>query len=129
MVDPARANLEDALRADVARLVQAMHHHLPAQQADGTVPPGQQIPDEVTSLIAPVQHLADLLDAGTSAEHLQEAALTVVDLYEWPSPEASGGGEGPVIDPAILAAVERLRVAVDALDLLNGDDQPGQDTS
>lgn len=130
MVNTARADLEDTLRADVARLVQAMHHHLPARQVpDEAGPLAQQVPDEITSLIAPVQHLADLLDAGASAEHLQEAALTVVDLYEWPSPEASGGGEGPVIDPAILAAVERLRVAVDALDLLNGEDQPEQDAN
>ena len=93
-----------------------MHHHLPAEH----------VPDDIAPLIAPVQHLADLLDAGAPADHLQDAALAVVDLYEWPSPEASGGGEGPVIDPAILAAVERLRVAVDALDLLNGEDQPEQ---
>ena len=117
MVDPARAEREDALRADVARLVQAMHHHLPAGH----------VPDEIVPLIAPVRHLASLLDADASAEHLQEAALTVVDLYEWPSPETSGGGEGPVIDPAILAAVERVRDAVDALDMLNGEDQPDQD--
>lgn len=116
MVDPARADREEALRADVARLVQAMHHHLPAEH----------VSDDIAPLIAPVQHLADLLDAGAPADHLQDAALAVVDLYEWPSPEASGGGEGPVIDPAILAAVERLRVAVDALDLLNGEDQPEQ---
>lgn len=125
MIDPARTDLEDALRADVARLVQAMHHHLPAlQAAAGAAPLPEQIPEEIIPLIAPVQHLADLLDAGAPAEHLQEAALAVVDLYEWPSPEASSGGEGPVIDPAILAAVERLRVAVDALDMLNGEDPP-----
>jgi hypothetical protein len=112
MVDPARAEREDAFRADVARLVQAMHHHLPAGR----------VPDEIAPLIAPVQHLAGLLDAGVSAEHLQEAALAVVDLYDWPNPEASSGGEGPVIDPAILAAVERLRVAIDAMDTLNGED-------
>jgi len=50
----------------------------------------------------------------------------VVDRYEWPSPQASGGGEGPVIDPAILAAVERLRVAIDAMDALNGEDEPDE---
>jgi hypothetical protein len=130
MVDPARSDLEDTLRADVARLVQAMHHHLPGPQVAAEAGPlAQEAPDEITPLIAPVRHLADLLDAGAPAEHLQEAALTVVDLYEWPSPEASGGGEGPVIDPAILAAVERLRVAVDALDSLNGDEQPEQDAN
>jgi hypothetical protein len=114
MVDAARSDREEALRADVARLVQAMHHHLPAGQ----------VPDEIAPFMAPVRHLASLLDAGASADHLQEAALAVVDMYEWPSPEASGGGEGPVIDPAILAAVERLRVAVDALDMLSGEEQP-----
>jgi hypothetical protein len=130
MVNPARAELEDTLRADVARLVQAMHHHLPARQVPGAAGPvAQQGTDEIIPLIEPVQHLADLLDAGASAEHLQEAALTVVDLYEGTSPEASGGSEGPVIDPAILAAVERLRVAVDALDLLNGEDQAEQDAN
>lgn len=112
MADESRAELEDAFRADVARLVQAMRHHLP----DGPAA------DEIASLIAPVQHLAGLLDAGAPPEHLQEAALAVVDIYDWPNPEASGGGEGPVIDPAILAAVERLRAAVDAMDTLNGED-------
>ncbi|HUZ37805.1 MAG TPA: hypothetical protein VMV17_15905 [Streptosporangiaceae bacterium] len=116
MVDPVRAEREDAFRADVARLVQAMHHHLPTGQ----------LPDEVAALVAPVRHLADLLEAGASAEHLHEAALAVVDRYEWPSPDASSGGEGPVIDPAILAAVERLRVAMDTMDMLNGEDTPGQ---
>ena len=111
MKDAARRERQDAFRADVVRLVQAMHHHLPA----GDVPP------EVTALREPVQHLAGLLAADASAEHLQEAALAVVDSYEWPSPEASSGGEGPVIDAAILAAVERLRDAMDALDVLDDD--------
>ncbi len=104
--------LEDAFRADVARLVQAMRHHLPSGSAA----------EEIIPLVAPVQHLAGLLDAGAPTEHLQEAALAVVDIYDWPNPEASGGDEGPVIDPAILAAVERLRVAMDAMDTLNGED-------
>ena len=80
-----------------------MYHHLPAEA----------VPEEIAPLIAPVRHLASLLDAGAPADHLQAAALAVVDRYEWPSPEASGAEEGPVIDPAILAAVERLRVAGD----------------
>ena len=42
-----------------------------------------------------------------------------MDSYDWPSPEASGGGEGPAIDGSILAAVERLRDAIDALDELD----------
>jgi hypothetical protein len=105
----AQREREDAFRADVARLVQAMHHHLPT----GDVPP------EVTALLEPVQRLADLLAEDAPAEHLQEAALAVVDSYDWPSPEASGSGEGPAIDGAILAAVERLRDAMDAMDELD----------
>ncbi len=101
-----RHEREDALRADVARLVQAMHHHLPARD----------VPPEIEPLVEPVRHLAALLDADADAELLQEAALSVVDIYEWPSPDASGGDEGPVIDPGILAAVERLRVSIDAMD-------------
>ena len=105
-----RHEREDALRADVARLVQAMRHHQPARD----------VPPEIEPLLEPTRHLAALLDADAPAELLQEAALSLVDIYEWPSPDASGGDEGPVIDPAILAAVERLRVACDALDEANG---------
>ena len=112
-----RREREDALRADVARLVQAMHHHLPARD----------VPPEIEPLLAPTRHLASLLDSGAPAELLQEAALSVVDIYEWPSPDASGGDEGPVIDPAILAAVERLRVACDALDETSGAESSGLD--
>lgn len=104
---------QDAFRADVARLVQAMRHHLPARD----------VPPEIEPLIGPVRHLAALLDAGAPADLLQEAALSVVDIYEWPSPDASGGDEGPVIDPAILAAVERLRVACDAVDETASDER------
>lgn len=112
MTEALRHEREEALRADVARLVQATHHHLPARN----------MPPEFGPLIAPVRHLAALLDADAPAELLREAALSVVDVYEWPSPDASGAGEGPVIDPAILAAVERLRVAIDAMDEVNGSD-------
>ncbi|HUK67912.1 MAG TPA: hypothetical protein VLW50_03995 [Streptosporangiaceae bacterium] len=109
MTDAARREREDALRADAARLVQAIHHHLPAGH----------VPAEVRALTERVQRLAGLLDAGTPAEHLQEAALAVVDSYDWPRPDTISGGEGPVIDAAILAAVERLRDAMDALDELD----------
>ena len=119
MTEALRREREDALRGDVARLVQAMHHHLPARD----------VPPEIEPLIAPVRHLAALLNADADAELLQEAALSVVDIYEWPSPDASGGDEGLVIDPAILAAVERLRVAIDAMDEVNeaddGETVPG----
>ena len=109
MKDEARWEREDTLRADAARLIQAMRHHLPARH----------MPPEVAAVIEPVRRLASLLDAGAPAEHLQEAALAVVDAYDWPRPEAISGGEGPVIDAAILAAVERLRDASDALDQLD----------
>jgi len=121
MEDAAQQEREDTFRADVARLVQAMHHHLPVATGPagdvltGDVP-GEDVPPEVTALLEPVQHLGSLLEAGAPAEHLQEAALAVVDSYDWPSPEASSGGEGPAIDGAILAAVERLRDAMDAMD-------------
>jgi len=116
MADPDRGEREQAFRADVARVVQAMRHYLPAGQ----------VPDEAAALVGPVRHLASLLDSGAPSGHLREAALAVVGRYEWPSPGASGGGEGPVIDPAILAAVERLRVAIDAMDALNGEDGPDE---
>jgi hypothetical protein len=107
--ESAQQEREDAFRADVARLIQAMHHHLPVRDA----------PPEVTALLAPVRQLAALLEAGAPAEHLREAALAVVDSYDWPSPDASSGGEGPAIDGAILAAVERLRDGMDAMDELD----------
>jgi hypothetical protein len=105
----ARREREDALSADAARLVQAMRHHLPAGHAS----------PEVRALTQHVRQLACLLDAGAPAEQLQEAALAVVDSYDWPRPDTISGGEGPVIDAAILAAAERLRDAMDALDELD----------
>lgn len=111
MKEVARRERQDAFRADVARLVQAMRHFLQA----GDVQP------EVAGLLEPVQHLACLLAADAPTAHLQEAALAVVDSYDWPSPDAASGGEGPVIDAAILAAVERLRDAIDALDVSDND--------
>jgi hypothetical protein len=107
MKEVARRERQDAFRADVARLVQAMRHHL---QAGGEVQP------EVAG-----QHLANLLAADAPTAHLREAALAVVDSYDWPSPDAASGGEGPVIDAAVLAAVERLRDAIDALDVSDND--------
>lgn len=97
---------EDALRTHAARLVQVMRQHLRAQE----------VPPEMVPMIGPVRHLARLLDAGAPAALLQEAALSVVDVYEWPGPDASGSDE----DPVILAAVERLRAACDAVGEANG---------
>lgn len=114
MEDEAQREREYAFRADVARLVQAVHHHLPVRD----------VPPEVAALLEPVRHLAGLLEADAPADHLQEAALAVVDSYDWPSPEASSGGEGPAIDGAMLAAVERLRDAMDAMDELDEPDEP-----
>jgi hypothetical protein len=104
MTDAARRVREDALRAGAVRLVQAMHHHLPAGH----------VPADAPALTEPVRHLAGLLDATAPAEHLQEAAVAVVDSYDWPRPDTISAGEGPVIDAA------RLRDAIDALDELNG---------
>ena len=108
MTNTARSEREDAFRADAARLVQTMRHHYPARHA----------PPEAMPLVEPVRHLAVLLEAGAPVDHVTEAALAVVDAYDWPSPDSA---EGPVIDAAILAAVERLRDAIDALDALNGE--------
>lgn len=106
MNDAVRQDLTDALRADAARLVQAVRHHLPARD----------VPGELMPMMEHVRHLAGLVEAGAPAEHLLEVAFAVVDSYDWPGPEASGSEESPVVDAAILAAVERLRDAADALD-------------
>jgi nitrate reductase beta subunit len=102
---------EDAFRADVARLIQAMHHYLPAQD----------VLPEVASLREPVRHLASLLDADAPNEYLQDAAMIVVEAYDWPSPDAINSDESPVIDVAVLAAVERLREAMNAMDEATND--------
>jgi hypothetical protein len=114
MGGPEGSEREEAFRADVARLVQALRHHLS----------GRPVPDEFAPVLRPVQRLAGLLDEGASAEHLREAALSAVDVYEWPNPEVASGEDGPVLDPAILAAVERLRAAIDAMDTLEARDWP-----
>ncbi len=120
MAGQAADEREATFRADVARLVQAVYHYLTAEQ----------VPEEVAPLLEPVRHLAVLLDADAPAEHLREAALAVVDIYDWPSPDSSSSEEGLVMDPSVLAAVERLRTAIDAFDLAsdeNGEDfPPGQ---
>jgi hypothetical protein len=119
MADTARRQREDAFRADAARLVQAMRHHLSSRD----VPlPTRDVPPDVAAVLAPVRQLASLLDADASADHLEEAALAVVDAYDWPRPDAISGGEGPLIDATILAAVERLRDAIDAMDELDDDE-------
>jgi hypothetical protein len=118
MDGPERIEREEAFRADVARLVQAMRHHLS----------GRPAAPEIAVVLRPVQHLAGLLDAGASAEHLREAALSAVDVCEGPSPEAASDEDGPVLDPAILAAVERLRSAIDAMDTLDARDWPDDES-
>src|SRR5260221_2709404 len=111
MKDAARRERQDAFRADVARLVQAMRHHFPTRDVE----PG------ATALLEPAQHLASLLAADAPAAHLQEAALAVVDSYDWPRPEASCGGQCPVIGAALLASVERLRRATDGFYVFHDD--------
>ena len=111
MSSELRREREDAFRADVARLIQAMHHHLPAHD----------VLPEVASLREPVRHLASLLDADTPNEYLQDAAMNVLETYDWPSTDAINSDESPVIDVAILAAVERLREAMNAMDQATDD--------
>lgn len=101
-----RREREDAFRADVARLIQVMRHHLPARD----------VLPEIASLQEPVRHLASLLDADAPNEYLQDAAMIVVEAYDWPCPDAIDSDESPVIDAAIPAAVERLREAMNAMD-------------
>jgi hypothetical protein len=101
-----RREREDAFRADVARLIQVMHHHLPVRD----------VPPEIASLREPVRHLASLLDADAPSEYLQDAAMIVVEACDWPSPDAIDSDEDLVIDVAIFAAVERLREAANAMD-------------
>ena len=112
MSSPEPVEREDTFRADVARLVQAMHHHLY----------GQPVQDEISAMLGPVRHLAMLLDTGASADHLREAALTAVNVYDSPEPEVATSSGGPAHDPAILAAVERLRDAIDAMDSFDDKD-------
>jgi len=116
MADQAAWERDQAFRTEAARLVQAVHHDLLAGRP----------PNGIAPLIAPVEHLASLLESDAPYRHLREAALAAVDRYDWPSPGASAGDEGPVIDPAILAAVERLRSAIDAMDALNGNGEPDE---
>jgi hypothetical protein len=117
MVDPAAHERDQAVRTEAARLVQAVHHDLAARRP---------LDDDLVPLIAPVEHLASLLESDAPYSLMREAALAAVDRYEWPSPDTSAGDEGPVIDPAILAAVERLRSAIDAMDVLNGNGEPDE---
>ena len=106
MSSELRREREDAFRADVARLIQVMRHHLPTRDA---------LP-EIASLREPVRHLASLLDADAPNEYLQDAAMIVLEVYDWPSPDALNSDESPVIDVAVIAAVERLREAMNAMD-------------
>jgi hypothetical protein len=101
-----RRERDDVFRADVARLIQVMRHHLPARD----------VPPEIASLREPVRHLASLLDADAPSEYLQDAAMIVVEACDWPSSDAIDSDESLVIDVTILAAVERLREAVNAMD-------------
>ncbi|NUW34182.1 hypothetical protein HTZ77_22480 [Nonomuraea sp. SMC257] len=83
---------ETEFRAAAARLAQVMRHHPPA----------------LTPLIESVRHLATLLAADAEVDHLEDAALTVIDTCDRSGLEFS--------DPAVLAAMERLRAAAADLD-------------
>ncbi|HUY44791.1 MAG TPA: hypothetical protein VMV92_03565 [Streptosporangiaceae bacterium] len=144
MANETRDEREDAFRADVARLIQVLHHHLPAADASAAEPAGTNgrgaeaedangtsadLADsaevaEIAALRQSVRHLAALLDEDAPTSQLLDAAISVVDVYEWPSPEASSSGEGAVIDPSILGTIERLRSAADELDREDPPDAP-----
>jgi len=111
MNDAVRREHEAAFRTDAARLVQAMRHHIRARY----------VPVELAPMVERVRRLESLLEADAPTAHLLEVAQAVVDTYDGPRPEISSN-EGPVVNAAILAAVERLRDAMDALDAMDDDD-------
>jgi hypothetical protein len=104
--EPGRADHEDEFRTAVTRLVQTMHHWLPRVPAS----------PQAASLSDAVGHLAGLLDAQASVEHTMEAAATVLDAYDLFSQENAEGTDGPDVDTTLLAAAERLREAMNAMD-------------
>ncbi|MEV0354288.1 hypothetical protein AB0H88_51830 [Nonomuraea sp. NPDC050680] len=55
-----------------------------------------------------VRHLASLLSADAEADHLENAALAVIDAYERSGVEFA--------DAAVIAAMDRLREAAAELD-------------
>jgi hypothetical protein len=83
---------EIEFRAAAARLAQAMRHY----------PPGLEPLNES------VRHLTSLLAADADVDHLENAALAVIDVYDRSGLEIS--------DAAVLAAMERLREAAEELD-------------
>lgn len=89
---------EIEFRAATARLTQVMRHHpLPA---DPTA--------DVEPLHESVRHLASLLGADAEVDHLENAALTVIAIYDRAGLENA--------DTAVMAAMERLREAAAELD-------------
>lgn len=89
---------ETEFRAAAARLTQAMRHYPPA--ADPQV--------DLEPLSESVRHLASLLSADAEADHLENAALAVIDAYDRSGVELA--------DAAVIAAMDRLREAAAELD-------------
>ncbi|RVX41995.1 hypothetical protein EDD27_4611 [Nonomuraea polychroma] len=85
-------DVEIEFRAAAARLVQAMRHN----------------PPELEPLNESVRHLTNLLAGDANVDHLENAALAVIDVYDRSGLEIS--------DAAVLAAMERLREAAEELD-------------
>jgi hypothetical protein len=90
------SEVEAEFRAAAARLTQAMRHYPPPAYDD----PG--------SLHESVSHLAGLIGEDAEIDHLENAALAVIDIYDRSDLEIS--------DAAVIAAIERLREAAAQLD-------------
>lgn len=101
-----RDGREDALRTMAARFVQAARHHLTY------VDPGPGSPSSRET----VAELAALLDAGAPVGRVVAAVSAVVDAYEWPSGWAPDDAEDLGVPAAVVAAIERLRAAMDDFD-------------
>lgn len=89
---------ETEFRTAAARLAQVLRHH----------PPGMNPRAGPESLHESVRHLADLVDADAEADHLENAALAVIDIYDRSGLENA--------DAAVIAAMERLRETAAQLD-------------
>ncbi|MER7505046.1 hypothetical protein AB0L05_38915 [Nonomuraea pusilla] len=85
---------EIEFRAVACRLAQAIRHH-------------PRI-DDVEPLREPARHLETLLAADAEVDHVENAALAVIDIYDRSDLE--------IADPAVVAAIERLRDAAAELD-------------
>jgi ferredoxin len=89
---------EAEFRAAATRLTQAMRHYPPSADADTDLEP----------LNEAVGHLATLLAEDAEVDHVENAALAVIDVYDRSGLE--------IADAAVIAAMERLREAATELD-------------